>query len=162
MAKSKADKLYRVALRGDAILHSPRWNKGSAFTLAERRAFGLTGRLPVSVNPIEEQCERAWLQLKARESPISKNTFLQSLREQNWVLYYTLISKHLTELMPIIYTPTEVSPCPCAVNVWRAHGGGLGGGNLQLLASLPEERGHVPHPPQYGYNGGGLPGADKE
>jgi malate dehydrogenase (oxaloacetate-decarboxylating) len=124
--KSKADQVFRVALRGNGILHSPQWNKGSAFTDAERKAFGLTGRLPSKVNTLDEQCERAYDQLTSREKPISKNTFLQvrhllismecheiegclqSMREQNWVLYYSLIGRHLKELMPIIYTPTEV------------------------------------------------------
>lgn len=100
--------VFKVALRGDAILNSPRWNKGTAFTIEERKAFGLTGRLPWRVNSLDEQCQRAYDQLQARETPIRKNSFLQSLKDQNWVLYYTLVSSHLQELVPIIYTPTEV------------------------------------------------------
>ncbi|RDB24334.1 putative NAD-dependent malic enzyme 3 [Hypsizygus marmoreus] len=99
--------VFRIALRGDAILTSPRFNKGTAFTIAERKAFGLTGRLPSRVNTLEEQCKRAYDQLKMRDTPIRKNSFLQSMRDQNWVLYYTLVSGHLRELVPIIYTPTE-------------------------------------------------------
>ncbi|KAI0640264.1 hypothetical protein C8Q77DRAFT_1214531 [Trametes polyzona] len=99
--------IHRVALRGEAILTSPRWNKGTAFTLDERKAFGLTGRLPFRVNTLDEQCDRAYDQLEAREEPLRKNTFLQSLKDQNWVLYYALLSRHLKELIPIIYTPTE-------------------------------------------------------
>ncbi|KAI0829065.1 hypothetical protein BC628DRAFT_1409057 [Trametes gibbosa] len=98
---------HRVALRGDAILTSPRWNKGTAFSLDERKEFGLTGRLPFRVNTLEEQCDRAYDQLLSREEPLRKNTFLQSLKDQNWVLYYALLSRHLKELIPIIYTPTE-------------------------------------------------------
>ncbi|KAJ7155903.1 hypothetical protein C8R43DRAFT_998374 [Mycena crocata] len=99
--------VFRVALRGEELLNSPRFNKGTAFTLAEREAFGLTGRLPSRVNSLDEQCERAYLQLQAHESAIRKNSFLQSLKSQNIVLYYTLLSRHLRELIPIIYTPTE-------------------------------------------------------
>ncbi|KAI0778995.1 hypothetical protein BD413DRAFT_466623 [Trametes elegans] len=99
--------IHRVALRGEAILTSPRWNKGTAFTIEERKAFGLTGRLPFRVNTLDEQCDRAYDQLEARNEPLRKNTFLQSLKDQNWVLYYALLSRHLTELIPIIYTPTE-------------------------------------------------------
>ncbi|KAI0801437.1 hypothetical protein C8Q74DRAFT_1190964 [Fomes fomentarius] len=98
---------HRIALRGDAILTSPRWNKGTAFTLDERKVFSLTGRLPYRVNTLDEQCDRAYDQLESREEPLRKNTFLQSLKDQNWVLYYALLSRHLTELIPIIYTPTE-------------------------------------------------------
>ncbi|KAI0325405.1 hypothetical protein GY45DRAFT_1260925 [Cubamyces sp. BRFM 1775] len=102
-----AQLVHRVALRGEAILTSPRWNKGTAFTLDERKAFGLTGRLPFRVNTLDEQCDRAYDQLEARPEPLRKNTFLQSLKDQNWVLYFALISRHLRELIPIIYTPTE-------------------------------------------------------
>jgi len=98
----------RVALRGDAILTSPRFNKGMGFSLSERESLGLTGRLPLSVNTLDHQCQRAYDQLCARDEPIQKNAFLQSLRDQNWVLYYALLSRHLSELVPIIYTPTEV------------------------------------------------------
>ncbi|KAF8079277.1 hypothetical protein FPV67DRAFT_108346 [Lyophyllum atratum] len=98
---------FPVALRGDALLNNPRYNKGSAFTLPERKAFGLIGRLPAKVNTIDDQCKRAYSQLEMRKEPISKNSFLQSLKDQNWVLYYTLLSRHLEELVPIIYTPTE-------------------------------------------------------
>ena len=100
--------VHRVALRGEAVLTSPRWNKGTAFTIAERKAFGLTGRLPYRVNTLDEQCDRAYDQLESCDEPLRKNTFLQSLKDQNWVLYYSLLSRHLTELIPIIYTPTEV------------------------------------------------------
>jgi malate dehydrogenase (oxaloacetate-decarboxylating) len=100
---------FHVALRGNSILTSPRFNKGTAFTISERRAFGLTGHLPSRVNTLDEQCDRAWDQLRSRETPIRKNSFLQSLKEQNWVLYYSLLKTHLRELIPIIYTPTEVS-----------------------------------------------------
>lgn len=100
--------IFKVALRGDAILTNPRFNKGTAFTIKERTSFGLTGRLPFKVNTLEEQCDRAYDQLQSRDSPIRNNSFLQSLKDQNWVLFYTLISRHLRELIPIIYTPTEV------------------------------------------------------
>ncbi len=107
MTSSKTQ--YHVSLRGDAILTSSRWNKGTAFSMAERKAFGLTGRLPNRVNTLDEQCERAYDQLQARDSPIRKNCYLQSLKNQNWVLYFALLSRHVRELVPIIYTPTEVS-----------------------------------------------------
>ncbi len=103
------NRVLRVALRGDSILTHPRFNKGTAFTSSERRAFGLAGRLPYCINTLEEQCQRAYDQLSTREEPIRKNTFLQSVKDQNWVLYYGLVSRHLRELIPIIYTPTQVS-----------------------------------------------------
>lgn len=97
----------QIAIRGDALLNSPRLNKGSAFALEERKAFGLSGRLPSQVNSLEEQYQRAYGQLQMHDKALQKNSFMQSLRAQNWTLYYTLLERHLKELMPIIYTPTE-------------------------------------------------------
>ena len=105
---SSKQPVFRVSLRGDAILTHPRWNKGTAFTAEERKAFGLTGRLPYQINSLDEQCDRAYDQLVSHENDLRKNTFLQSMKDQNWVLYYSLIGRHLRELIPIIYTPTEV------------------------------------------------------
>ncbi|KAG0706613.1 hypothetical protein DFH29DRAFT_900437 [Suillus ampliporus] len=99
--------IIKVTMRGETLLTSPRWNKGTAFTKQERKALGLTGRLPSRVNTLDEQCDRAYDQLHSREIPIRMNSFLQSLKEQNWVLYYSLLSRHLKELTSIIYTPTE-------------------------------------------------------
>ncbi|KIJ66543.1 hypothetical protein HYDPIDRAFT_86829 [Hydnomerulius pinastri MD-312] len=101
-----SDKIFKLALRGEALLTSPRWNKGTAFTHEERKAFGITGRLPSRVNTLDEQCERAYAQLQTRDTPIRKNSFLESLKEQNWVLYYSLLSRHIRELSSIVYTPT--------------------------------------------------------
>ena len=69
----------------------------------------LVDRLPYRVNTLEEQCERAYAQLSSRDHPLRKNTFLQSMKDQNWVLYYALLKKHLKETVPIVYTPTQVS-----------------------------------------------------
>jgi len=106
---AKAGQVFSVPLRGDAILTNPQWNKGTAFTLKERQELGLIGRLPYAVNTLDEQCARAYDQLQSHESDLRKNAFMQSLKAQNWVLYYALLGKYLRELMPIIYTPTEVT-----------------------------------------------------
>ena len=108
MATGNAGRIVRVALRGDAILTNPHWNKGTAFTINERKQFGLIGRLPHQVNTLDEQCQRAYGQLLSLDTALRKNSFLQSLKDQNVILFYQLLRRHLRELMPIIYTPTEV------------------------------------------------------
>ncbi|SRR5258708_4705095 len=133
MANGNPNRIFRVALRGDAILTNPHWNKGTAFTVNERKQLGLIGRLPYQVNTLDHQCERAYDQLSSRDSPLRKNSFLQSLKEQNTVLFYQLLRRHLRELMPIIYTPTEVR----VPHVYRAFGTikhGKGRRNFELLA----------------------------
>ncbi|KAK0444786.1 hypothetical protein EV421DRAFT_1799619 [Armillaria borealis] len=129
MTSSKTQ--YHVSLRGDAILTSSRWNKGTAFSMAERKAFGLTGRLPNRVNTLDEQCERAYDQLQARDSPIRKNCYLQSLKNQNWVLYFALLSRHVRELVPIIYTPTEADAIASYSRLFRRSEG--------LYLTLPDQ-----------------------
>ncbi|CAI5760639.1 unnamed protein product [Candida verbasci] len=94
-------------LEGFALLNSPQFNKGSAFTTDERDAFNLTGLLPSQINTLEEQVERAYSQFCFLKTPLAKNDFLVSMRLQNKVLYYELVRRHIREMLPIIYTPTE-------------------------------------------------------
>ena len=89
------------------MIASLTYELGTSFTAEERRAFCLIGRLPHRINTLDEQCQRAIDQLESQQSDLAKNTFLQSLKDQNWVLYYALIQRHLKELIPIIYTPTQ-------------------------------------------------------
>ncbi|KAF8984699.1 hypothetical protein BDQ17DRAFT_1393838 [Cyathus striatus] len=66
-----------------------------AFPLEECQSFRLIGRLSQNVNSLDELCDRAYLQLQARDTPIRKNLVLRSLKEQNWALYYALIARYL-------------------------------------------------------------------
>ncbi|KAH6608899.1 malate dehydrogenase oxaloacetate-decarboxylating [Trichoderma cornu-damae] len=95
------------ALTGTALLNSPVFNKGSAFTQSERRDFNLTGLLPANEQSLEHQVERAYQQYLTRSDDLAKNTFLTSLRDQNEVLYFKLLLTHLKEMFSVVYTPTE-------------------------------------------------------
>ena len=101
------EKPVRVPLSGRDLLTSPMYNKGTAFTAAERKTFNLHGFLPTNVQTLDEQVKRAYQQYSSRESDIAKNTFMTSMSEQNTVLYYRLIQDHLKEMFSVIYTPTE-------------------------------------------------------
>ncbi|OCB86432.1 hypothetical protein A7U60_g6553 [Sanghuangporus baumii] len=107
MSKSNGSQVVKLRLRGQALLDSARWNKGTAFNVPERKQFGLTGRLPYTMNTLDQQCARANDQLASLDNDLQKNAFLQSLKEQNIVLYYSMLERNLKDLMPIIYTPTE-------------------------------------------------------
>lgn len=76
------------ALTGSALLNTPYFNKGAAFTAQERKDFNLTGLLPQNVATIEQQLERAYKQYSTRQDDLAKNTFMTSLGEQNVVLYF--------------------------------------------------------------------------
>lgn len=94
-------------IHGKELLNNPRLNKGTAFTPAERRQFDLETLLPTATNTLDEQVDRAYGQYAMLPSPLLKNAFCESMRVQNQVLYYALITRHLEEMMEIIYTPTQ-------------------------------------------------------
>ena len=89
------------ALSGTALLNDPFFNKGSAFPLEERRAFGLHGLLPGSgAQTLETQARRARDEYAARPDDLAKNTYLTSMKEQNAVLYYKV-----SRLVPVSLPP---------------------------------------------------------
>ena len=96
----------RVRLRGSAVLLSPYLNRGTAFTLDERDALGLTGLLPVHVSTIEGQLARVHAQYLRQPDDLAKNVYLATLRDRNEVLFYRLLTDHIEEMLPIVYTPT--------------------------------------------------------
>ena len=96
----------RVTLTGAPLLRLPLTNKGGSFPEDERVALGLDGLLPPHVTTLEGQVERTYAAFSREPSPLAKYTYLRALQERNEILYYALIEKHLTEMLPIIYTPT--------------------------------------------------------
>lgn len=96
----------KVNVRGSEILRIPRLNRGTAFSHEEREKLGLVGLLPTAVTPLEGQLHRAYNQFRHQGSNLTKFEFLSSMRDRNTVLFYRLLSEHLAEMMPIVYTPT--------------------------------------------------------
>jgi malate dehydrogenase (oxaloacetate-decarboxylating) len=88
------------------VLEDAMLNRGVAFTVAEREALGLTGRLPSAVLPLERQARRSYQQLQRQGNDLAKNVYLEQLHDRNEVLYYRVLSDHLAELLPIVYDPT--------------------------------------------------------
>jgi malate dehydrogenase (oxaloacetate-decarboxylating) len=98
--------MVRIRARGRAVLGSPILNRGTAFTLAEREALGLTGLLPDGVSTIEGQLSRVYAQYQAQPDDLAKNILLGHVRDRNAVLFYRLLTEHIEEMLPIVYTPT--------------------------------------------------------
>jgi malate dehydrogenase (oxaloacetate-decarboxylating) len=96
----------RVRLRGHAVLAAPLLNRGTAFTPAEREALGLTGLLPDAVSTMAGQLARVYGQYLRQPDDLAKNLYLAILRDRNEVLFYRLLTEHIEELLPIVYTPT--------------------------------------------------------
>jgi malate dehydrogenase (oxaloacetate-decarboxylating) len=85
---------------------TPSLNRGVGFTHEERRRLGLIGRLPPGVLTLQEQAERVWKQLQSMPTDLDRNLLLDQLHYRNELLYFKVLSEHLTELMPVVYTPT--------------------------------------------------------
>lgn len=95
-----------VSVRGIAILRLVLANKGTAFTLEERRALHLDGLLPPAVKTLEHQAERAYAGYREMTTNIGRYQYLRSLQERQEILFYKLLEDHLEEMLPIVYTPT--------------------------------------------------------
>ena len=95
-----------TCLRGQDVLHRPLLNKGTAFTPEERTALGLTGLLPPAVKTLEQQAARAYGQFREQPNDLARNVYLAALHDRNEVLFYRLVTTHLREMLPIVYTPT--------------------------------------------------------
>jgi malate dehydrogenase (oxaloacetate-decarboxylating) len=98
--------VVRVRLRGSLVLRSPMLNRGTAFTHAEREALGLTGLLPEGVSTIEGHVRRVYAQYLHQPDDLAKYIFLGHVRDRNEVLFYRLLTEHIEEMLPIVYTPT--------------------------------------------------------
>jgi malate dehydrogenase (oxaloacetate-decarboxylating) len=97
---------WETVLRGRPLLSDPRVNKGTAFPREERDTLGLVGLIPPTVLSVEQQTSRAYRQYLAQPDDLAKHLNLTALHDRNEVLFYRLVSEHLEEMLPIVYTPT--------------------------------------------------------
>lgn len=119
LLKYKKNRSLYIPYAGPVLLEFPLLNKGSAFSLEERRNFNLLGLLPEVVETIEEQAERAWLQYQGFKTDIDKHIYLRNIQDTNETLFYRLVENHLDEMMPVIYTPTVGSACERFSEIYR-------------------------------------------
>lgn len=104
--KATGEEWIETSTAGKSLLTIPQLNKGTAFTEEERHLFGLLGKLPPHLETLEEQVQRAYQQYQAyANDTLQKHIYLNNLHDKNQVLFYKLVSTHLTEMMPLIYTP---------------------------------------------------------
>ncbi|WP_028388442.1 NAD-dependent malic enzyme [Legionella fairfieldensis] len=94
-----------TSICGKPLLTIPQLNKSTAFTHEERRSFGLLGKLPYRVETLDEQVKRAYLQYSSYTTRLQQNIYLNNLHDKNQILFYKLVSRHLGEMLPTIYTP---------------------------------------------------------
>lgn len=97
--------------RGVGLLHDPVFNKGTAFTGAERDALGLRGLLPAHICTLDEQVARVTENYRRQPSPLDKYVYLMALHDRNETLFFRLLMDNAEEMMPVVYTPTVGQAC---------------------------------------------------
>jgi len=105
--------------RGMDLLERPLLNKGTAFGDAERTKFGLQGLLPPQVETLEEQAVRAYEAYQRKDDDLERHIYLRALQDANEVLFYKLLLDHITEMTPIVYTPTVALACQQFSHIYR-------------------------------------------
>jgi malate dehydrogenase (oxaloacetate-decarboxylating) len=113
------DAPFVVAEDALSLMNNPLLNKGTAFTEAERTAFGLHGRLPPVVRSLEEQVARRLQTLRRLPTGLDRYLFLRELQDSNETLFYALLGANLAEILPLIYTPTVGEGCQTFSHHWR-------------------------------------------
>jgi len=103
--EQSGEDILESPLSGYLVLESPMLNKGSAFTEEERDELGLRGLLPPHVATMEEQLARTYANYQQKTTAQECYIFLTSLQDRNETLFYRLVHEHITEMLPIIYTP---------------------------------------------------------
>ena len=104
---------------GVRVLNDPAQNKGTAFTEEDRDRLGLRGLLPPRVLTLQQQIDKTLASFRGKPTDIEKYIYLMSLLDRNEQLFYRLVMDHLTEMMPIIYTPTVGLACQKYALLWR-------------------------------------------
>lgn len=117
--KSAQREFLSVTLSGHQLLDEPLLNKGSGFSEAERREMGLVGLLPLHCSTMEEQLARVYENYRRKDNDVERYIFLTALQDRNEILFYRLLNEHITEMMPIIYTPTVGEACRTYSHLFR-------------------------------------------
>src|ERR1700691_5996493 len=111
--------VVRTKLSGYDLLNNSRLNKGTAFSEAERDIFALHGLLPPHVGSLEEQSDRRKHALENQQNNFSKYGLMRDLQDTNETLFYSLLTKNIESLLPIVYTPTVGEGCQRFSEIWH-------------------------------------------
>ena len=111
--------VLEVSLTGQMLLENPLMNKGSSFPEDERREFHLLGLLPPHVAPLAVQLARTYENYRRKDDDLERYIFLASLQDRNEILFYCLLSEHIREMSPIVYTPVVGLACQHYSHIYR-------------------------------------------
>ena len=130
-------------LRGRALLDVPAPNKDTAFTPDERRAYGLEGLLPHTVENLERQMERVLQHLDAKPTDLERYIYLIGLADRNETLFYRTVMSDPARFVPILYDPTVADACLAFGHIYRRPRGmyitrEMNGRIAEVLRNWPE------------------------
>ncbi len=114
-----SEDVLEVSLTGQMLLEQPLLNKGSIFPEEERREFHLLGLLPPHIAPLDVQLQRTYENYRRKDDDLERYIFLASLQDRNEVLFYRLLSDHIREMSPIVYTPVVGLACQNYSHIYR-------------------------------------------
>jgi malate dehydrogenase (oxaloacetate-decarboxylating)(NADP+) len=106
-------------VRGIALLNGDNRNHDTAFSPAERRAFGIEGLLPHAYETLERQTERVLRHLEAKTSDLDRYIYLISLVDRNETLFFHTVMSDPARFIPILYDPTVADACEAFGHIYR-------------------------------------------
>ncbi len=125
------DRSLKTQLKGREVLEHPILNKGTAFSHEERTKFKLHGLIPAAIETLEQQVARTYQAYKKKTEDISRHIFLRELQDRNETVFYRLLTEHIGEMLPMIYTPVVGLACQRFSEIYRRSRG--------LFISYPEK-----------------------
>ena len=112
-------KILRTCLTKHQLLKNSILNKGTAFSQQERDSFGLNGLLPPEIETLEIQQNRMYQAYQRYITDIQRHIFLRNLQDVDETVFYRLLTKHIAEMLPIVYTPTVGQACERFHEIYR-------------------------------------------
>src|SRR5277367_3409840 len=105
--------------KGIALLNDSIRNKGSAFTIDERKRLGLEGLLPPATDSLERQVERVLGHLDVKPNDLERYVYLIGLSDRNETLFYRTVMSDPARFIPILYDPTVADACLAFGHIYR-------------------------------------------
>jgi malate dehydrogenase (oxaloacetate-decarboxylating)(NADP+) len=116
---TKANRTTLDGKRGVDVLREPEINKSTAFTEAEKQAFGLVGLLPDVTETEDLQLKRVMMQLAHKTTDLDRYIYLVNLLDHNETLFYRTVMSDPERFLPIVYDPTIGEACLKFGHIYR-------------------------------------------
>jgi malate dehydrogenase (oxaloacetate-decarboxylating)(NADP+) len=108
-----------ISKRGIELLQDPALNKSTAFTEAEKQAFGIVGLVPDVTESEDLQLSRVNMQLSHKTTDLDRYIYLVNLLDHNETLFYQTVMSDPARFLPIVYDPTIGEACLKFGHIYR-------------------------------------------